>query len=252
MNLQFCFEARCSRSRPVAAHSHPSLELVYCTAGRFRTTFSRRRFELAPQSFSIVPATIPHDQVNLTDAVTICMGVDASGLESFAGAWADPGGILQAPLTAMCRELRGRERGYDMVARGLLLEVVALAQRQILREADGDMSPHEHIVRRALEIIEHRDGALSVAEVAAQLFISPDFLRHLFQRHADGSPNHYIAQARLARAKVLLRQPGMAVAETARLCGFENVHYFSRFFRKATGRTATEFRQDRPGPPAST
>ena len=222
---------------------HPSLELVYCLEGRFRTTFARRRYEVAPQSFAIVPAHVPHDQLNFGAVVTMCMGVDASGLEAFAGVWPDPGGILQAPLQAMHRELRGKARGYDMVARGLMLQVVALAQRQILGAAAVGIGRHEHIVRRAREIIEHRDGAVSVADVAAQLFVSRDYLRHLFQRFAGCPPNQIILQARLARARTLLRQPGMGVGEAARLCGFDNVHYFSRFFRKATGMTASEYRQ---------
>jgi two-component system response regulator YesN len=52
----------------------------------------------------------------------------------------------------------------------------------------------------------------------------------------------HLIQARIERAGDLLADPGLSVKEVARRSGFESPYYFSRLFRKVTGRTPSEFR----------
>lgn len=100
----------------------------------------------------------------------------------------------------------------------------------------------EALVGKAVEIIQHREGALSVAELAGQLYVSKDYLRHLFRDFANQSPIQHIIHARIEKARDLLGRGDLGVKEVASQCGFESVYYFSRLFRKVTGSTPSSCR----------
>ena len=59
----------------------------------------------------------------------------------------------------------------------------------------------------------------------------------LFRAAFDTTPNRYIVGRRVDRAESLLEAGGLTVAETAELCGFSDVYYFSKVFKRETGVT---------------
>jgi AraC-like DNA-binding protein len=56
------------------------------------------------------------------------------------------------------------------------------------------------------------------------------------------SPLGYVNALRATRAGGLLRDTNMNIAEIAERLGFENLSYFTRFFRKYRGKTPSEYR----------
>ena len=46
------------------------------------------------------------------------------------------------------------------------------------------------------------------------------------------------------KSKALLRQPGVPIAEIAGLCGFEDQSYFTRVFKKQTGISPKQYRNN--------
>lgn len=240
MEIQFCFISECRAGRPVAFHTHEALELVYYTAGTGKSTIAKKNYEVKPHVFSITPAGIAHDQKNHTDVTSICIGIKGGELESFTGMWADVGGILQKPLTLLVEELKNRRTGFESICKGILYETEGLIQRQI---SERNALPQKGaLVQKAIEVIQRREGTLTVSEIAQQLYVSKDYLRHLFKEYVGKSPIQYILRARIEKAGGLLAQRELRIGEIAEKCGFENVYYFSRFFHKATGQTPSQFR----------
>ena len=244
MNVQFCFSVRCLQDRYVTPHKHEALELVYYVEGTGRTTFGKKTCEARRNAFMVIPSGVLHDQENFTDLVSICVGLSQSGLEPFQGGWFDAGGVLGKVLKTLMREMEARQSGYDLICQGLLLEIAGL----IHRIAQENTSPprKEALVNKALEIIQHREGALSVEELAGQLYVSKDYLRHLFLDFANQSPIQHIIHARIEKARDLLSRHNLSIKEVASECGFESVYYFSRLFRKVTGCPPSSFRHPQP------
>lgn len=56
------------------------------------------------------------------------------------------------------------------------------------------------------------------------------------------TPLQYVQNSRLERAKQLLRTENLSVGDVAFRCGFEDVSYFTRVFKQATGKTPTQFK----------
>jgi AraC-like DNA-binding protein len=71
----------------------------------------------------------------------------------------------------------------------------------------------------------------------AQSGLSARRFGDLFRFAFDTTPNRYIVGRRVDRAKSLLEAGGLTVAEIAELCGFSDVYYFSKVFKRETGVT---------------
>lgn len=92
-------------------------------------------------------------------------------------------------------------------------------------------------------IREHLSDELSRNELADAVFVSPDYLSHLFREKTGMSLTTYITNERIRKAKELLLKNQFSIRDTALTSGFQNISYFSKQFKRATGQTPQEFRR---------
>ena len=78
---------------------------------------------------------------------------------------------------------------------------------------------------------------LPVEVFAKKSNISVGAFRQLFHKQYNMSPVQYRNHLRISRAQQLLQHGDCSVAEVAYECGFENVGYFCRYYKKITGQT---------------
>ncbi len=93
-----------------------------------------------------------------------------------------------------------------------------------------------------------RDPGLSVEAIAMSHGISPRYVRKLFQE-GQTTFSDFVLSQRLERSRQLLRTPAHAVrtiASIAHACGFNDLSYFNRTFRRRYGVTPSEFRNGAP------
>lgn len=84
---------------------------------------------------------------------------------------------------------------------------------------------------------------LTIAELAASVFVSEGYLRALFQEKCGMSPKKYLNTIRVSEAKQLLIETSLGITEIAGSVGFSDPLYFSQFFRHSVGVSPTEFRK---------
>jgi AraC-like DNA-binding protein len=90
---------------------------------------------------------------------------------------------------------------------------------------------------------------LDAQALARELNVSYSSFRHTFQQHTGCSPHRYFLELRLGRARSLLRETAQSVKEIAQQIGFDDEHYFCRFFKLKTGLTPGQWRlRSRPKP----
>ena len=92
-------------------------------------------------------------------------------------------------------------------------------------------------------IKEHLAEDLSREALADTVYLTSDYLSHLFKKETGYSLTNYIIHERIEKAKLLLVQKNMSIREVAAACGFDNVSYFSKQFRSITGVTPREYRK---------
>ena len=91
------------------------------------------------------------------------------------------------------------------------------------------------LVRRVTEFIQthYQEDSLSVAAMADQFGITPNYLSKIFKEVTGERLLNFIHGIRLEKAKELLMQePGMTVEEVANMVGYNNTATFNRIFLK--------------------
>lgn len=101
------------------------------------------------------------------------------------------------------------------------------------------------IIQQAKAYIDSHftDPDLQMNKVAAQCNLSSNHFSTVFSQEMGVSFRDYINNLRLNRAKELLRSTNIMCAQVAYQCGYNDPHYFSTFFKKKTGFTPQEFRE---------
>ncbi len=82
---------------------------------------------------------------------------------------------------------------------------------------------------------------LPIEEFAKASNVSVSSFRSLFKAKFGTSPVHYRNKLRIERAMVLLAQGDSTIEQIAYACGFENIGYFYRYFKKITGYTPVSY-----------
>ncbi|HEY2329020.1 MAG TPA: AraC family transcriptional regulator [Verrucomicrobiae bacterium] len=99
------------------------------------------------------------------------------------------------------------------------------------------------IVQRAITKMQTElENGLNAEALARELNVSYSSFRHTFQQHTGSSPHQYLLELRLVRARNLLTQTALSVKEIAQEAGFDDEHYFCRFFKMKTGLTPGQWR----------
>jgi AraC-like DNA-binding protein len=72
--------------------------------------------------------------------------------------------------------------------------------------------------------------------------VSPNHFVLLFTKATGLTPHQYVLRARIASAKLHLKDEALSIAEVSKLTGFRTQGHFTKVFRKIVGVTPREFR----------
>ena len=227
--------------------------LIYVKSGRAEYRFTDgRRFEVKPGDLFFLHKSSRYQGRQLGEETYTFVYADfetahpgdlsALGLPDVCPA-RDPAAALEL-FSRMAACWLDREPGYRMVCRALLLRLIAMMVRDqsaaALSGARGDrLAAAMRLMRARLD-----DPSLRVEALAAEAYLSPVQFRRVFREAYGCAPSEYLMRLRLERACDLLRAEGdYSVSETAEMCGFSSLYYFSRAFKKHMGITPGRYRR---------
>lgn len=119
-----------------------------------------------------------------------------------------------------------------------------LADEFMGRESGREMSAANKIEYALDYIREHFNEEIVINDLAARLEMSPSYFSSLFKKESGQSTMQYITALRMERAKSYLTDSDLSVAVIAKNVGYEDSQYFFRVFKKTTGMTPLQFRQN--------
>ncbi len=89
---------------------------------------------------------------------------------------------------------------------------------------------------------ENYQKPITRASVARTFGLTPSHVSRLFRREGAMRFSDYLARVRIDRAKFMLKEYASPLKEVAANCGYRDLAYFCRVFRRFTKVTPTEYR----------
>jgi DNA-binding LacI/PurR family transcriptional regulator len=152
-------------------------------------------------------------------------GVALSSFDLSLGEIGIKAGTLMADL------IRGKSTGISSV----LVEAKLHERDSSLRSSSG--------VTRALAYLRSNPGTnMSAGEMARHAGMSRRSFEMALQAECGKSPGVFLQEMRKNRAKSLLRESDLAIAEIGRECGYQEAAVFSVAFKRWTGKSPRDFR----------
>jgi AraC family transcriptional regulator, transcriptional activator of pobA len=257
----------------IRAHRHRNLgQILLIERGGGSMTFDAATLPFAAPSAILVPATIAHGfrfEPNVTDGWVLTFTEDAAaGLADRAGeALARLRALAAQPvvpigeeaerarLSRLCAELNEEHslarEGHRLAMRGLLVLIaVGVARLAASRARTGTVTlkPADATVEQLRALVDEffRTERL-LGFYAQKLGMTVDRLNDHVKRATGVTAGHLIRQRVLTEAKRQLVFTAQPIQEIAEELAFADPSHFARFFRKQTGTTPHEFRDQRGG-----
>jgi AraC-like DNA-binding protein len=101
---------------------------------------------------------------------------------------------------------------------------------------------YSYLIRKVINIIDFNLAEdLSLRTIAKQCNVNASYLSAQFKREKNMTLTNYINAKRMERARSLLRGSSRYIQQVAEACGFLDVNYFTRLFKRQYGQTPREY-----------
>ena len=221
---------------------HENTELLYCTSGEGFVTYNDRRIPIREGQLVVVNSEMFHSILSDGEISYHCMILDRrfcrdSGIPTtqlyFQEQIDDPricGKFLEI-LEAETQYLKEGSPYLATLVRARTLEFLYLLCRDCLVEENRSHQSSQ-LVRATMNYVrKNLSKPMTLDEIAVHVGINKYHLSREFKRAAGRTIFDVIVQLRCAAARELIEQ-GSSVSQAARACGFENLSYFTRTFKK--------------------
>lgn len=124
-----------------------------------------------------------------------------------------------------------------------MVEKLDAKRGRIAGEKESESSAGNFIVDNAIAFMkENYREKLQLADVADHVYVSVWHLSKLLNSTTGKNFSELLNGIRIDRAKELLKDPSLHIAEIAEAVGFLDMAHFARVFKKHTGMSANEYR----------
>ena len=254
--------------------SSPFTRLYYVTKGHARIVLSDRVQELTPGHLYLIPAFTTHS--NESDGVFehyyIHIYEDAQSDSGFLDDFNFPIEMSATEIDLLLfqrlceinptmRLQQSNPMSYDnnpmllqsiaknkqrilcdrVESRGILYQLIA----RFLKDAQLKSETADDRIQKCLTYIRKNiNQNIKIDMLAEIVCLSRDHLIRLFKKETGLTPIQYISIKKMEKAQLLLVSGNMSIKEIAFMLSYEDHSYFNRQFKKITGKTPKDYRNE--------
>ncbi|WP_070000418.1 AraC family transcriptional regulator [Cellulosilyticum sp. I15G10I2] len=152
-------------------------------------------------------------------------------------------------IKVIIEELTAKNIGYELALKSKLLSIFNILFRENLYTlmSENHNSPLQskkyHTLKKIMGYIyQNYDKKIKLTDIGASVSFTPQYLCKFFKEMTDTSIAVYINHYRIEAASALLKTSTLSITDIALECGFDNLSYFNRVFKKQMECTPTVFR----------
>lgn len=252
-------------------------ELLYVCHGKLSVAMEHKTFTLSPGQLIVLPSGVYHQNETVAVPITKLIGIHFDFLgelninkeedmvvneeevkgEKFAVEAVDQtcSSLSEEPvynashdcvqsMEDLIHEFTMRPLGYQLVCRGLMLNILAfLIRSQVSRRISGASVHGQKIKELMLDMEKVPAAAWSNSIIAERMGMSEDYTSKLFRQIAGIPPGEYLRSIRHREARKLLQETNWPIERIGEHVGYPDIHYFSRVFTAIEGVSPRGYRK---------
>lgn len=155
--------------------------------------------------------------------------------------------VIISCIETIIHEYYSQEIGYELAIKSGLYSLLVLLMRNCV---DRFVTPKQlthkiNTAKRFREIFDYIENnyshEISSSDLASIAHISTYYFCRIFKQITGQTPTEYITELRLRKSIELLKEDTLSITQIAMNCGFNDINYFSRIFKKRYGISPSKF-----------
>lgn len=243
-----------------ATHSHYFLEIIFIVDGKGFVELDGKRFDIAKHDIVVYNADVMHfeqsssdepveadfiafDKIHLNGLPLNCILPQNANCIFNADKFAQK---LTQLFDIIRDEITAKDEFYAEIAKDASRTLLMYIFRILNRTASNvSLLNKDNILNVVMPYIEKNFYKnIGLGDIAAECFINKFHLSHVFTENFGMSVGQYIRDKKIEMAKDHIEKTELSISEIAERCGFNDLTYFDRLFKKSTGLTPRQYRKN--------
>lgn len=257
----------------VDLHWHDETELIYLKKGKFTIHINMKEYKVLAPAFVFISSGDIHSIVGEEGCRESVVVFDLKMLsfEYFDGIqykvirpliegkiqfpqfifiddeiWKDTEKIYKKIL----KESKEKDIASFLRVKGYFYQLIALLydnKRFIASEdmEDTDIYKVENVKKVLSFIHNNYSRKISTEDLSSQVSMNPQYFCRYFKKLIGKTPTEYINDIRISKATELLVNSDMKIIDIAISCGYDNISYFIKRFKKEKHMSPSEYRKSK-------
>lgn len=149
--------------------------------------------------------------------------------------------LIESYINKIEEEKKLKSSCYEEQVSALIMQMLVNLGRQYEYACKNTHSAYEAINNARVYMLNHIEENISIQKLAERSNYSVSRFCVLYNRFFSVTPVEDLLSARIEKAISLLKYSHTSITETAELCGFSSIHYFSRKFKEKTGAAPSHY-----------
>lgn len=221
-------------------HTHNCHEIVLYTQGNGYVEANEKKFIYEAGSIGFMPRDVRHNEINIVPSKNVFIGfLYGDDIEMLDCGFYKADKHISSLFFEIAEEMQFQKKDFSKMMSCKLKQLML----EIIRNTETDKTEDDfsYILNY---INENLGGDISNEQLSRMSYYSTDRFRHLFKEKTGMSPKHYIMEARLKKAQSLLTEGEKSITEISELCGFYDLAYFSKMFKKRFDSSPVQFMEN--------
>ena len=251
----------------MACHYHDNMELIYVHSGHLKVTFDKTSFVLKENDIALANPNTLHSAIP-TECIYECivfnyaffLSLPLNGLENLVERIKTGDILVHNPAFVKNEEIydkihkifntmRAKEEGYRLQVTGEIYNLFSLIVKfkyyseGISISGNADNKSLEKLKKVLSHMRKNFSLQLSLNELSDIAGMSEKYFCSFFKKMTNKTPVEYLILYRIECSAKMLLNTDIPVTEVAYSCGFNDLSYFIKTFKRQTGVTPGEFRK---------
>ena len=219
------------------------VDITYIISGQAEYTIDGTRYIVSSGDLICIPSGSKRSAVSIPDALMECYSVNGKIFNINGEDVTLPLPLirnigLHKDIINLYNDLNTiwtlKDPGYKLRAKGIYLMILQRYFQIIIYQRDTSIMDTR--IKKVLHYMSnHYNEPLTVQKMASMFNLSDMYFGNLFKQETGMSFRNFLTLIRMNRAEEMLYSGEYKIHEIADACGFTDVFYFSRVFKKHRG-----------------